>query len=31
MQQEYIYFYKFTAIGIGGQELEGHGFIHLLK
>ena len=26
-----IYFYKFTAIGIGGQELEGHGFIHLLK
>ena len=26
-----IYFYKYTAYGISGQELVGHGFIHLLK
>ena len=26
---EGVYFYKYTAIGINGQELVGHGFLHL--
>lgn len=29
--EEGVYFYKFQGVGITGQELEGHGFIHLVR
>ena len=29
--EEGVYFYKYQGIGITGQELEGHGFIHLFR
>jgi gliding motility-associated-like protein len=29
--EEGVYFYKYQGIGITGQELEGHGFIHLVR
>lgn len=29
--EEGVYFYKYQGVGIEGQELEGHGFIHLVR
>ena len=29
--QEGVYFYKYEGFGITDQELEGHGFIHLVR
>ncbi len=29
--EEGVYFYKYLGVGITGQELEGHGFIHLIR
>ena len=29
--EEGVYFYKYQGVGITGQELEGHGFIHLVR
>lgn len=29
--EEGVYFYKYIGVGIEGQELEGHGFIHLVR
>ena len=28
---EGVYFYKYNAIGINGQELSGHGFLTLVR
>ena len=26
-----VYFYKYTATGLHGENVEGHGFIHLIR
>jgi len=29
-QSEGVYFYRYEAVGLGGKEISGHGFIHLV-
>ena len=26
-----VYFYRYEGIGVAGQELDGHGFLHLIR
>ena len=30
-QSEGVYFYRYEAVGLGGKEISGHGFIHLVQ